>query len=219
MSHFRHVACKVDFYLIGSKNRPMSHVGNLNLDAPGLVSALKMALPPEFVDLLGGVYAAAADLDGLVENPIKRGELDSFNPRPARVCQILLKEAKENDPVVLAAAMLSCASSLPVDELIGGSYALVNLSKKFPTESSLASSRVVLALLIDQLRHVHMSSISRDEIDGIVKRAEQILSTRRDIENARLIKIAEVAIVNVKGLMELKETNCQSKTIINAKEG
>jgi hypothetical protein len=99
-------------------------------------------------------------MDCQAEPELGRPAGQSFNPRPARLCQILIKEIQEKDQGVLAAAMLSCLSPAELEDLRSSQVEWepeVTLALTAISHSSAGASResqaIGLAGLLDEIRH------------------------------------------------------------------
>lgn len=185
----------------------MGHNGDLAHDSPALFGALKRVFcdgddsHSNYIKLLEKVYSASVANGALEEVELTREPEASYNPRPARVCQILLKEVGESDPAVLAAAMLCCATRLPAHEIVAGSHKLFSLVAEYPKDVLSAVERVKLALLIDDIRHIHRSTRPRSEISRILSSAIELVSNSPNPENDRLRIVARAAIENIQELL------------------
>ena len=146
------------------------HTGDLKTDSPGILRSLKAFLTPIEIQEFSEAYLTSIQSGGNIENGLTRKENASYNPRPARICEILIKETKESRLEVLLAALYSCAPNCTVTE---------DISK----ESSLC---IALAITLDTLRHLHMTNLSNKdkkiEIDlakGLIGSAEDSTSAAR----------------------------------------
>ena len=73
------------------------HTGQLQADAPGLVGALRRLYQGQDLEYLLSRYALACQLGALYETPVCRGFGASFNPRPSRICSLLISAEKEKN--------------------------------------------------------------------------------------------------------------------------
>lgn len=166
-------------------------IGELALDSPGLYKDLTRRLPDAALADLCAAYAEAAILGSLDDAPVQRAPGQSFNPRPGRLCQILLKELPTNDPSLLAAGFfLGCPpknlkpkkTKKQHDFAIEKANALQALQAY--TSSSEAHSplplpdlqqALLLARMLDDLRHLHMTSWKKPLQDRFVGDIKKIL--------------------------------------------
>ena len=153
--------------------------GALAQDSPALFRAINRLFSPIEADLMARLYSCAAQAGGLAEGPIVRAPMASFNPRPARLCKILLRECEERDIQVLAAALLLGAPSLAVPPTAGEAFNLVEEYQKFRvgalrTQPSLKLERIHLAVLLDDLRHLHMTKLPIAQQESIVEDFESM---------------------------------------------
>lgn len=115
------------------------------------------------------VFELALTLGGRLERDYAREDGASFNPRPARVAQILLEDCREVvTPVVLAAAMLCSVDERSASEVLAQGKALASPVKKLIKEAKTPLERlagasiseeavcVALAVALDRARHVHL---------------------------------------------------------------
>lgn len=114
-------------------------VGKLRVDALGLVSSLE-ATHPQVVSALELTYSAIYDVNTFREPHLGRTDGASYNPRPARVCQILIKEVHEREADILCAAM---RRSVGLDDTLT------------PQPNEQSAERIALAIALDDVRHVH----------------------------------------------------------------
>ncbi len=84
------------------------HLPNIAAHSPHLAGALKQAAVP-MPEMLDAAFAFSLEHGGWLEIDFERDENASFNPRPARVALILLRDAHIKDSEVLTAAMLATA--------------------------------------------------------------------------------------------------------------
>jgi len=155
-------------------------------DSPAMASALSKVTSAEEFRHLADLYCLAASFGACDEGKIRRKEDVSFNPRPARIVQLLMKEAGINQIVFIAGAILSCATTEISDLSILSEQELLTFSNtksllclkdtpakiKFDTEES----QIFLAHILDEVRHLHMTIMEEDEMNLIVTRAESVLA-------------------------------------------
>ena len=140
------------------------HTGDLKIDSPGILRTLRNFLTPPEIEEFAEAYLTSINSGGGNEEGLTRKEGASYNPRPARVCEILIKECKENRLEVLLAALYSCAPGCNVTEDIN-------------KESSLC---IALAITLDTLRHLHMSDLSNKDKKIETDLAKGLLGSAED---------------------------------------
>lgn len=159
----------------------MGHTGDLKTDSPALFGELKRRFSIEEASRVSAEYTTCVSNGGLNEGLIVRDPEVSFNPRPARICLILLKELKE----------VSIGELLEVLKLE---------TLQQPTLTALPS--VKLALIVDELRHLHMTKLSSQEIRARIREIQRDLASYQDEALARLKLISESAISNLLRMYE-----------------
>ena len=126
--------------------------GILELDSPAAKAIIQRDLGPLALKRLSASYIAAVNNGVLIESRFRRNPKVRFNPRPARIIHILLVEAKCKELEIIDSAVL--ASSQEAFYSVKNLACLTNLD--FFTAPYLA------ALVLDELRHLHMSSEKDD---------------------------------------------------------
>ncbi|MEZ4754204.1 MAG: hypothetical protein R3A13_07835 [Bdellovibrionota bacterium] len=147
-----------------------SHTGKLEEDSPGLLRTLKSFLSPAEIQEFSTAFKLVIDRGGNTENGLEREDGVNYNPRPARVCEILIKECKEIRLEVLLAALYSCAKNCKEKEEIN-------------KENSVC---IALAITLDNLRHLHMTDLDDSQVKlelslarGLVNSADEITTANR----------------------------------------
>ena len=127
--------------------------------SPHLASALRRTLPAEEVTLLERAYDYAQATGGEEEVSFSRPAGQSYNPRPARVCLILLHDLSVRDARILQAGLVACGAEprgYPSPEVA----ALAVLALQPPDELRCSGAReaaaIALALRLDLARHFHL---------------------------------------------------------------
>ena len=149
----------------------MPDVSRLLTHSPALHQLLSLLLPePELQRICAAYDLVSRLMDCQAEPELGRPAGQSFNPRPARLCQILIKEIQEKDQGVLAAAMLSCLSPAELEDLRSSQVDWepeVTLALAAISHSSAGASResqaIGLAGLLDEIRHFHLRPLSPEE--------------------------------------------------------
>lgn len=135
------------------------------------------------------------------EHPsVNRREGASFNPWPARVVYILVSECSENDTTVLLGALgclaLKMKLGLP-DAMPLESRDLSHQALAWPetAASDLAAERIAGAILLDELRHLHMSKYSPEHRLAFLQNVrERVVPRLAFEENAALRKLISAAV-------------------------
>lgn len=138
-------------------------------------------------------YALSCANGGLDEGPIKRSAGASFNPRPARICQILLQECQERDFDTLSAGLLiSSTAREPFPAPLQKAAIILSAARNFfCSRDSVAApaERVALALHLDTLRHLHMSTATLGEIHAVLEATRSLLLDRALHDQSARLKI------------------------------
>lgn len=151
-------------------------VGILEKDAPGAYQRLLKLFGEGEIIRLNNAYAASAARGGNIEY-FARTTGASYNPRPGRICHILMAECAEENILVFEAAILACA---PSDESLGS------------TLSPAAAERINLVLKLDKARHLHMLLASENETSAIFEDIRQTAAGGAAFsENQRLITMLQ----------------------------
>lgn len=138
--------------------------GVLSKDSPGLLLQLSLVLAPPKIVELSDVYAKLFEFGLVSEGDVKRAINASYNPRPARIMQIMVAEEKEASSDVLASSILAClepAKLLAIQAQFPKFSPLAIASHNFPKDcdTSIEAQRIALALRLDLIRHLHMSTL------------------------------------------------------------
>lgn len=153
-------------------DKPTSRIGVLAHDAPAFHGALCRALTVDQIGVLVELYRAITERCGFDDADIVREPGVSFNPKPARVCQILMKNFGLYEAVVIGAGIVAA----------GGPRGVMATHERFPEQATLAdealrveaelptslapfaSTGIFLACLIDRCRHLHLVRLDRQEL-------------------------------------------------------
>lgn len=150
--------------------------GDLLEDAPGLHRLLTRKLTAVDQRHLECAYQAAVLIGAGEDAGLRRTEGASFNPKPARLCQLLLVELAIIDPVPLSAAFF-CAAPVQESTMSKGQFEeeikLARQALVFPNLDAVALEEtyvqeLALALRLDLIRHVHMVADSAAEILALI---------------------------------------------------
>lgn len=121
-------------------------------------------------------FESACDARGADESKIARTEGANFNPRPARVAQILFDETCNRDANMVASALIATVDRSKITAL-GDALAqaaqetFLSPEVAVPGRDALA---IALALMLDELRHLHMHA-DRNEIAGPLRARARVL--------------------------------------------
>ena len=179
--------------------------GRLAQDSPAVMGAIRRIFSAEDVLLFESLYQAAALAGGLDEGPVLRIPNASFNPRPARICKILMREVKEQDMQVLGAALLlSLPEQIPVEPGFEQAFQFAHKLRSFIEKPGYDTphaiiERLHLAMLLDNLRHLHMTSLSPSEKEAVVESFEELYQSGcKFSENTPLLEAASAAARRVR---------------------
>lgn len=153
--------------------------GILELDSPQLFGTCKRTFAKDTCDLLAVVYHTVWAFGGCKEDTPRAAGV-SYNPKPARICSLIIQDAECKDCDLLSIAMFSCLdheaiSSLhiQVDPSILKNASLI-IDKVVPPSPYLEP--VYLAHDVDTLRHLHLfkktAEETKDILEGIHSRAK-----------------------------------------------
>lgn len=159
-------------------------------ESPALYGALIRILNREELELIECAYREVADFGGREDSRIHREEGVSFNPRAARVCQILLGECGERSCSVFTTAVLSCREFGDPEKEVGQERSLLQeriWSQRLKDWRSgedfqpLFLERIYLAKLLDDARHCHMVARDDERRAEVVRKVRSVVS--RPVEN------------------------------------
>jgi len=149
----------------------------LERTAPGLFHALRRAFPAPVVVELGKLYEAVIGAVGLESPAIPRETGVSFNPWPARISRILLSDGAASAETIGAAleSFLSPEQRSRVGTLATRSTAdeVRTALLSFEGPVSEAGEGVILALTLDEVRHLHLSNLDDTARCAVVERARR----------------------------------------------
>jgi hypothetical protein len=173
------------------------HTGNLAGDSPSLYSNLNRYLKEDEVLKITLAYALAAKHGALNETGVVRLPDASFNPRPARVAQILMTELRDFTAETLCCAILGCARIeeilvLPEDlRYLEEQLTELKEALKSPNESpSTAPCEASLyAILLDDVRHLHMTDFPIEYMKSKISFVQELIENKESFkENQRLVE-------------------------------
>ena len=178
-------------------NAADNKVEDLKLAAPAVHAAL-CRLDTESCDasIFQLAFLLSCQNGGLGEGTVRRTPGASFNPKPARICHILLNECRETRSEVLCAALLiSSSAQPPFPSSLAAAGEILEASRGlFDNQEGIGApaQRVALAHHLDVLRHAHMSAFSNEEQRRLVECSKNILAKSfRHPENERLYVLIE----------------------------
>ena len=128
-------------------------------------------------------YQSALEQGSGEDVSVRREPEASFNPRPSRIANILIELAMIKDPKIIIAGFYCCgARSCPLEIqsiFQDTQQALSNL-----TLPNLEQSRPIMgAIILDTLRHMHMSSRTREEKESYLSKISNDLVTSMSLPN------------------------------------
>lgn len=152
--------------------------------APGLYSSLKKILLPEDLASIEKSYTEVATRGGIEESPVIREVDASFNPRPARIATLVLTDAKPTN--LTKAILLALWSSLILDAATDPQWSQVpeDLTSALDRISSINGTSledidevvVAVALRLDQVRHLHMTTLNINEKMSFLESVEALVT-------------------------------------------
>ena len=174
--------------------------GELTFDSPGVWSQVEDLYSKEDCGSIWKAYAIAAQLGALNDWPVMRASGVSYNSRPARLMHILLTPEVNPSARILAAAALACVSQLethpPRDGLTQEWEVALKVQVLFAPEEAgdhtIHNPDVLLvayARILDQLRHLHMTSLARVKREEQVELLANLVSRLPPLDRARRITI------------------------------
>ncbi len=172
----------------------------LEIDAPSFAALLREVLPAHLVGDIAVHYKQIRALNGHVEAYIERKPDDSFNPRPARVARILIEECRVCDFITVSIALWAGSSALPVadsaeDLALGEALQKIRSPDLKLAEMNLELVAVALSVLLDDVRHLHMSNLSTNRAKELLTRAEVAAESATNLDvSAVIIKKLQHAV-------------------------
>jgi len=144
----------------------MTAVARFTQECPGLAGSLGRLYGLVVAEEFAHHYAVVADLGGNDELGVAREEGVSFNPRIARVLSLVIQYCDEITPHVLR---VTAYSTLPVDVEVPTEFRSDVVAVREATPLSPAwVSCITLALMLDRVRHLHMTEIPVGEKESIL---------------------------------------------------
>lgn len=173
-------------------------------DAPALFCALGRMYNKEILKSFEELYHNMVLAGGLHEGAIARAPNASFNPRPARLCKILLRETNEQDVNVLGAALIiAVPDNFETPVAWQAACELAKQARTFRAQPlskpDAPIERLHLAVLLDDLRHLHMTTLPHSEKEALVEHFEQVYQNGcKHCVNTPLLKAALSAAKRVR---------------------
>ena len=136
-------------------------------------------------DLLLLSYKISADLGGMKEQGFEREQGVSYNPRPARLTYILIKDCNISCPITLAAAIICSVQEVKAEAL--SSYKLPNEVLSLCAEAkrsihdlvkcSREAKIIAQAVHLDRARHLHQSNLKNDadELQSFLRQTQDFI--------------------------------------------
>lgn len=185
----------------------MLHIGILKKDSPGLSALIDGLFSQEEQHYIHKAYSLAFRYGALNEGEVKRIEGASYNPRPARIAQILLTEGSIKECDVLITSILNCAEPIifkeePNDTHIyySNDTTIRSILSGIPYKN-IASPliAIVFSHILDKLRHLHMCNFDPIEYKKRLKQIDNIYYSIKESEkdliiHSRLMQLIEAAI-------------------------
>lgn len=136
----------------------------LHEESPALWGRLRRSLDRSALEPLSSAYAEAAAAGANYEPYPRRTPGSSFNPRAARISQVLWDDANCRDCQILAAAFFVGTSPVALraaavseENQAAQQLALAALERREDPKSATPQQRLLLwALTLDDLRHYHL---------------------------------------------------------------
>jgi hypothetical protein len=173
----------------------------LQSSAPGLYHAVRRSFSGAVSAQFEALYGATCELIGKEDSTVYRPEGASYNPRPARICRILLEEFAA-PPEVLGSAL---GVLLPEDAAIDlGEFPIVRADIVSGAKARLNGGRgdipapgeaIALAVVLDAVRHLHMSQPESARAEAVLNTARMVLGGMTSgSEVSRLVTLVEHAL-------------------------
>ena len=173
------------------------HKGILDSDSPSLAQNLKRYLKKDEALKVKQAYSIASKYGALNEAGVVRMAEASYNPRPARVAQILITELRDFDADTLCCAILGCArveEKIPLPESLSSlSDMLGELRDSLNVANLSPASRLVeaslYAILLDEVRHLHMTDFPIEHMKDKISYIQELIESKESFkENQRLVE-------------------------------
>lgn len=155
-------------------------IGSLLDDSRGLYVRLQNVFDAPSLETLNAIYAEVFQLGGTEESDVLRTDGASFNPKPARVAQILIDDLEVRDFSAIGAGLCSPLSHTSRFRMKAATVQMLELCEQarllFEEEVEECPLEVRLlggAIALDDVRHLHMRDVSsprkRELVDQVSK--------------------------------------------------
>lgn len=167
--------------------------------SPATYQMLLRTLGPSFLPELAAAFAEAVTLSGLDYPNLNREPGVNFNPLPARLPQILIRDGNETNSDLLTASLyLPAAQSQKLRPSPKNSAPISLALQTFSTPTHLLTqplARLLLAATLDELRHLHLLNITPLEKQNRLTTLKSSLSSiPLHQENSKLHTLTTAAI-------------------------
>lgn len=150
--------------------------GKLSDDARGLYVRLQNIHDAQSVELLQAIYREVYELGGCDEGHVTREPGVNFNPRPARLLHILLDDFEVEELAADGAALCLALPGSARFRMKAATLEMLELSaqaqlclEEASGEHSLEVRFLAASAALDEIRHLHMSTIHFDQKREILK--------------------------------------------------
>ncbi len=146
--------------------------GHFSKDSPKVSKLLHQKFSSPEVLLFNLGYSLLAKSEGITEPEIIRVVGASFNPKPARICELLILEAHTTEIDLLLAAVALCSTdpilfsevlesegASGVANIVSSVHAYLNKSNNTDSLTPQAQN-LMAAICLDKVRHLHMSTLT-----------------------------------------------------------
>jgi hypothetical protein len=160
------------------------------IPSPALAASLSAFFNGAELEFLFASYRLACEVSALNEDRVIRENGAAFNPRPARIAAILIKEGKIRDANTIAAAFLACGEPSKISGLQIADH-ILSLSKQAQHiikngaavhNTSAEALTIAYAIILDGIRHLHMTNMTHaEQLAGLRKYGALISSSKSDL--------------------------------------
>lgn len=153
--------------------------GILDIESPALLAILKRHFDVPEIKFICEVYRYASLNGAGVENQLLRKD-DKFNPRPARLASIIIKDQKIIDSEIIAGTFLYCLPKVPT--VISDNYKSLLNSIANLDQSSNKFCIIYLADLLDEIRHSLLLA-QKPNKEYYIKKLDHLINKQNGISN------------------------------------
>lgn len=178
--------------------------GDISLDSPVLAGAIFRHLPKDSHARVVAAFRDAVERGACVEAGIPREKEVSFNPRPARLAVILINELGIYSPDAVTACFALSLSGEKLSGFDSAASSLASEAVRLKSDSSLSPSSVeaealALVSILDEVRHLHMSSLPLSERKKRCTELEAWSETRPFFpHHDRIVRMIDAALKRVR---------------------